>query len=325
MGIFFTWIILSFVVGFVGSDRKIGFGGAFFISLILSPLIGLIFALMSKTEEEEKYKQKILDTQKSQEESLKMLSKSKTIQKISIADEIEKLQKLKNNNSITEEEFVRLKNKIIDFNMDYEDYNTDISTIEETKSVVNESTKNKPNYVNPNAKQEKPNLFIGVLIVLGIIFIIVLIKNCSNKSSDTNSHFTDTISEVAVDTSVDISDTPNETIGVEKNILKNFTYEDVARFTMATVMGQPSNIIKVFKKDDLYYVSYVRKSDSQKFDYKVKIVENQIVWAGAEKGQRWRDSAYDEKISFTEKGDKLNIITTYGDGSEGVEEFKKGD
>lgn len=116
MGIFFTWIILSFVVGFIGSDRKIGFGGAFFISLILSPLIGLIFALMSKTEEEEKYKQKILDTQKSQEESLKMLSKSKTIQKISIVDEIEKFQKLKNNNSITEEEFVRLKNKIIDSN-----------------------------------------------------------------------------------------------------------------------------------------------------------------------------------------------------------------
>lgn len=325
MDIFFTWIILSFVIGFIGSGRKIGFGGAFFISLILSPLIGLIFALMSKTEEDEKYKQKILDTQKSQEESLKMLSKSNTIQKISIADEIEKLQKLKNNNSITEEEFIKLKNKIINSNLDYEDESTDNSRIEETKRVANESTKNSSNYVNPNAKQEKPNLFIGVLIVLGIIFMFVLIKNCSNKSSDTNSDFTDTISEVAVDTTAILSDSPIETTAIEESILKNFTYEDVARYAMATVMGQPSNIIKAFKKEDLYYVSYVRKSDSQKFDYKVKFIGNQILWAGIENGQRWRDSEYDEKISFSEKEGKLIIITTYGDGSEGIEEFKKGD
>lgn len=325
MGIFFTWIILSFVVGFIGSDRKIGFGGAFFISLILSPLIGLIFALMSKTKEEEKYRERVLESQRSQQKSLEKLSKSKPIQKISIADEIEKLQKLKNSNSITEEEFVKLKNKIINSNLDYEDENTDISTIEETKRVVNESTKNYPNYVNPIAKQEKPNLFIGVLIALSIIFMFVLIKNCSNKSSDTNSDFTDTISEVVVDTTAILSDPSNEIIGVKENTLKNFTYEDVARYTMATVMGQPSNIIKVSKKDDLYYVSYVRESDSQKFDYKVKFVGNQILWAGIENGQRWRDSEYDEKISFAEKGNKLNIITTYGDGSEGIEEFKKGD
>ena len=155
--------------------------------------------------------------------------------------------------------------------------------------------------------------------------MFVLIKNCSNKSSDTNSDFTDTISEVAVDTTAILSDSPIETTAIEESILKNFTYEDVARYAMATVMGQPSNIIKAFKKEDLYYVSYVRKSDSQKFDYKVKFIGNQILWAGIENGQRWRDSEYDEKISFSEKEGKLIIITTYGDGSEGIEEFKKGD
>ncbi len=322
MGIFFAWIILSFVVGFVGNDRKIGFGGAFFISLILSPLIGLIFALMSKTEEDEKYKQKILDTQKSQEESLKMLSKSKTIQKISIADEIEKLQNLKNNNSITEEEFVRLKNKIIYSDIDNEEQNINIVENKETTMTINERVKKPQLYVSPNAKQEKPNLFISVLIVLGIIFMIVLIKNCSNKSSDTNSDFTNTISEVAVDTTAILSDTPNEIIEVEENLLKNFTYEDVARYAMATSMQEPVGIVKSKKRKDYYYVTYVRPSDSQKFEYKVKFEGNRIIWGDL--NGRWQDTEYDEKISFAEKDDKLNIITTYSDGSEGIEEFKKG-
>ena len=52
MGIFFGWIIFSFVVGFIGSERKIGFWGAFFLSILLSPLIGLIIALVSKNKED---------------------------------------------------------------------------------------------------------------------------------------------------------------------------------------------------------------------------------------------------------------------------------
>lgn len=314
MEIFVTWIILSFIVGFIGSNRKIGFGGAFFISLILSPLIGFIFALVSKTEEEETYKQKILDTQKSQEESLKMLSNSKTVQKISIADEIEKLQKLKDNNSITEYEFGLLKSKIIDSDMDYEDYNTDISTIEETKRAVNESTKNYPNYVNPNSKQEKPNLFIVVLIVLGILFMIVLIKNCSNKSTET----TNTISEVEVDTTVILYDSPKEASAIEENILKNFTYEDVARYAMATSMQEPISIVKSQKKDNYYYVWYIRPSDSQKFEYKVKFEGNRIIWGDL--NGRWQDTEYDEKISFEEIGNKINII-----GVGETQEYNKGD
>jgi hypothetical protein len=51
MDIFFGWIILSIIIGFVGSGRKIGFWGTFFLSLVLSPLIGLIFALISKEKD----------------------------------------------------------------------------------------------------------------------------------------------------------------------------------------------------------------------------------------------------------------------------------
>lgn len=42
------WIGLCFVVGKIGSNRKIGFGGAFIASLLLSPVIGLILTLVSK-------------------------------------------------------------------------------------------------------------------------------------------------------------------------------------------------------------------------------------------------------------------------------------
>ena len=279
MGIFFTWIILSFVVGFIGNDRKIGIGGAFIISLIFSPLIGLIFTLISKTNAEEKYRESVLETQRSQQESLKKLSESKVTQKNSIADEIEKLQSLKNNNIISEEEFVRLKNKIIDTNINYEEDNIDISENKETITTINENKKTSPHYENQNLKQ-KSNSFTVFYIVSGIIiFLIIILNTCDNNSSN---NFTNTDSEITVDTLATISTTNIETNDIEENILKNFSYEDVARYTIASVMGQPSSIIKAFKKDELYYVSYVRKSDSQKFDYKVKINGNQIVWAGIE-------------------------------------------
>ena len=111
MEIVFTWFIFSLIVGAIGSGRKIGFGGAFFLSLLLSPLIGLIITLVSKNKEDEKYKKEILETQKLQQNALSKLSE--TGSKISIVDELEKLNNLKLNNQISEEEYQNLRNKII--------------------------------------------------------------------------------------------------------------------------------------------------------------------------------------------------------------------
>lgn len=47
MGLFGLWIFFAILVGVVGKDRNIGFGWAFFWALILSPLIGIIIALLS--------------------------------------------------------------------------------------------------------------------------------------------------------------------------------------------------------------------------------------------------------------------------------------
>ncbi|MCO5238286.1 MAG: hypothetical protein M9933_18675 [Chitinophagaceae bacterium] len=42
------WIALSFLVGYIGQDRKIGFGLALMISLVLSPAVGLVVVLLSE-------------------------------------------------------------------------------------------------------------------------------------------------------------------------------------------------------------------------------------------------------------------------------------
>ena len=113
MEFFFLWIVFSLLVGFLGSGRTIGFWGAFFLSLFLSPLIGLIIALVSKNKADEDYKRKVLAVQKNQQKSLQQLSEKDSSKSISIADEIEKLKKLRDENLITEDEFLNLKNKII--------------------------------------------------------------------------------------------------------------------------------------------------------------------------------------------------------------------
>jgi len=139
-------------------------------------------------------------------------------------------------------------------------------------------------------------------------FAIVLIVSCKNEEKKI------TITE----------DEPTQTTQVAvKIVLRNFIHEDVARYTMASVMGQIPKIIKVTKNDDLYYVSYIRKSDKQKFEYKIKFEDDKIFWANID--GRWRDSKYDEKITFVENGNELNIIQTFSDGSEDIKVYRKGD
>lgn len=79
MELIIGWIVFSFVIGIVGSNRKIGFLGVFFISLLLSPLIGLIFALTSKNKEDEQYKEELLKTVKRQQNDLNRFLGNKNI------------------------------------------------------------------------------------------------------------------------------------------------------------------------------------------------------------------------------------------------------
>lgn len=106
---FLGWIIFSFVAGFVGSDRKIGFFGAFLFSLILSPLVGLIVAFASKSNTEIQYQEEILKTQKQQQTALEQIAQS---------NEIEQLHNLMTKGILTEEEFNHKKRILLGLNKD---------------------------------------------------------------------------------------------------------------------------------------------------------------------------------------------------------------
>lgn len=43
-----SWILLAIIVSFLGKDRKIGYLGTFILSLLLSPIFGVIFAFASE-------------------------------------------------------------------------------------------------------------------------------------------------------------------------------------------------------------------------------------------------------------------------------------
>ena len=98
--IFLLWIIFSAVVGAIGSDKKIGFWGGFLISLLLSPIIGLIVVLLSGS--------KVINVAVGEEKQMPISEATK-----SVADEIEKLNHLRNANAITEEEFLKAKGKLL--------------------------------------------------------------------------------------------------------------------------------------------------------------------------------------------------------------------
>lgn len=48
--IFVFWLVFAILVGLLGNNRKIGFGWAFFWSIVLSPLIGLIIVLVTDSK-----------------------------------------------------------------------------------------------------------------------------------------------------------------------------------------------------------------------------------------------------------------------------------
>lgn len=109
------WLIFSLVVGALGSDKTIGFLGGFLISILLSPVIGLIIVLTSKTK-----------AQKAAELTAS-LHMHQPVQKIptppplktknigDIHDQLEKLESMKEKKLITQDEYESMRKEIIKF------------------------------------------------------------------------------------------------------------------------------------------------------------------------------------------------------------------
>lgn len=108
MAIFFCWFVFSLVAGVVGMDRKIGFWGAFLLSLFLSPLIGLIIAFASKANAPEEV------VVVSQEPTVNKETSDK--EEVKSADSIDRIREaydLKQKGALTEEEFQSIKKRLL--------------------------------------------------------------------------------------------------------------------------------------------------------------------------------------------------------------------
>ncbi len=115
----------------------------------------------------------------------------------------------------------------------------------------------------------------------------------------------------------------NENIKETKGQLKEFTNEELAKFTISSIMGQSPKIMKAEKADDIYYISYIRPSDSQKFESRIKFDGDRIYWATID--GRWRNDTLDEKITFIEENKSIKIIQIFSDSSSSTDTYSKSD
>ncbi|WP_448607185.1 SHOCT domain-containing protein [Paenimyroides ceti] len=109
MGLFgiFAWIMASFVVAAIGSDRRIGFFSALLWSILLSPVIGFFITLFSPSNESEERQKEMLELQR-------MQINNQNVNSVSIADELKKLKKLKKQGVISDQEYDKLKAKLLE-------------------------------------------------------------------------------------------------------------------------------------------------------------------------------------------------------------------
>jgi len=114
MEIVLLWIVFALIVGAIGSGKTIGFGGAFLLALILSPLLGFIIVLFYPSKENQ---QRSLEQQQMQTQILQSMAASQSSSvpgnQHSVADEIQKLKSLHDAGAITEQEFASQKQKLL--------------------------------------------------------------------------------------------------------------------------------------------------------------------------------------------------------------------
>ena len=94
--IFLFWIALSITFGVVGKGRKIGFAGAFVLSLLLSPLIGGIVTLTSPRKKDH------ID-----------MREFSGPERTTLAIALQELQELRMANTITEDEYQVARKNIL--------------------------------------------------------------------------------------------------------------------------------------------------------------------------------------------------------------------
>lgn len=130
MELLFIWLVFSGGIAYAASARGRSGVGFFFLSLLLSPLLGLIVLLLIpnlaqadsvtalRAREEEQKQEATRREHERHLESLKALTASKTVQVPSVtatstADELAKLAQLRDRGILTEDEFRTQKETLL--------------------------------------------------------------------------------------------------------------------------------------------------------------------------------------------------------------------
>lgn len=108
-------IILCIIAGVVGSNRKIGFFIPFFISFFLTPIVGIIVALCSRSLDDIAKDNRMMEIQ---EEKLKLAKEKVNVN--DIITQLEKLAAIKDSGVLTDEEFQKMKDEIMSGKSDCE-------------------------------------------------------------------------------------------------------------------------------------------------------------------------------------------------------------
>ncbi len=111
MEIFLVWFVLCVVVAGLAGARGRSAIGFFLISLVLSPLVGLIILLVVRNLAAEKREQRF--RQQEQQRQASTLGAVAQLSRASIAEEIRKLAELRASGALSEEEFSQQKARLL--------------------------------------------------------------------------------------------------------------------------------------------------------------------------------------------------------------------
>jgi hypothetical protein len=110
----------------------------------------------------------------------------------------------------------------------------------------------------------------------------------------------------------------NQIENLSSDIESKFTQEEIAKYSISKLNNIPFETIKSNTETDYIKVFYTRK-DGTKWQYKVKLKDNKIIW-GILDG-RWRDLEEDGTIEYQIRGNELIISEIFSDGSKSEKTF----
>lgn len=117
MGLFFGWMLLAVLVGFFADSRGRSGFGFFLVSMLLSPIIGLVIVLVMPNKiQEEKIAEQRREDHELQLASINAIASranAATEDQLSVADKLIKLGELRDRGLLTDGEFKTQKASLL--------------------------------------------------------------------------------------------------------------------------------------------------------------------------------------------------------------------